>query len=286
MLIAIMNCLAYWGYSQYASDSNYAFNQGADYFRQYKFDDAIAWFDYSIKSRHNVTSSYVFKAGAEILSGKVREGKTDLDIAFSMDSTIAMMYFYRARQYLATNNVDSALFFLKRAVIIDPKDYNSYDNIAFCYGLKNMVDSAKKYQNEAIRLTNNAPLFVSHLAGYEYQAGEYELSLLHQKLALDMSYKATRQKDPMILNSIAHCDWKLKKYQEALSECEEILKSYPDFSMAYDLEGQINYDLGKKDKACSYFVIVSHIKGTEEFGLKELKAHDCPIENKTPPAGL
>ncbi|MES1224053.1 MAG: tetratricopeptide repeat protein [Bacteroidota bacterium] len=118
---------------------------------------------------------------------------------------------------------------------------------------------------------------MTKLGSIEYQYKDYELALLHDKSALDMSFKFTKQKDPTILINIAFCEWKLKRYQEALANCEEILHQYTDFARAYSLRGLINYDLGKKDKACADFLIVSKIKGTEESGKENLKTHGCSI---------
>jgi len=278
-LIVIISCLGYPGYSQEVSDSNYTFNSGAELFRQYKFDEAIYWFDSSIKKGHNVAMSYTFKGGAEILLGKLEEGRTDLDMAFSLDSTISQAYFYRARQLMLMNDYNASIIFLKKAIKLAPTDYTFYDNMAKAYLAKHQIDSAKQYANEAIRLTHNGPMLISHLAIIEFEAGEYELALIHQQAALDLSFKVTRKKDPTLLIDIASCEWKLKKYPSALSRCEEVLREYPDYSSAYNLRGLINYDLGKKDKACADFTTASHIKGAEKSGLDNLKTHGCPVEN-------
>jgi len=280
--IVFVSCVSVSGFSQEASDSNYAFNMAVQYFSQYKFEDAIYWFDSSIKNKHHVAISYVYKAGAEILIGRIQEGKADLDIAFNMDSTIGAAYFYRARQFMAVDIRDSAIIFLKKAISLEPKEASYYDDLAYVYRSNNIIDSAKEYENEAIRLSRNAPMYINNLAAIEYQAGEYELALTHHNIALNRSFKITSQKDPVILIGIASCEWKLKKPQDALSKCEEIIRDHPDFSKAYVLRGLINYELGKKEQACADFLTASKIKdkSPENLGLKESKNHGCPIESK------
>jgi tetratricopeptide (TPR) repeat protein len=251
-------------YSQNKGDSTY-YNKAFDYYGKGNYVEAINDFSLSIKSGYKPMKSYMYRGATKMVLKRYREARADLLIAFRMDASNDYVNFLLGRLDYFEHKNDSAIFFCRRAIMIDSTDADYFDCIGLSYAAENNFYEAVKSADRAISLSHNNPIYINNRGMIKMSMGSYDDALHDFNVELEND-----PGDETALANIAFCHYKLGDNNQALQICQQVLQKDPDMPYAILVRGQVYYDLKQQANACADFTRLSHLSG--EYGEKGKEA--------------
>ncbi len=126
-----------------------------------------------------------------------------------------------------SNKLDTALYFLKESLKINPNHYDALQMIGVVLGLKNDEESALKYFLKALKI-NSKNYFLQFNVGNVYRnLSHYDLAIKHYKLAYELNSKF-----PELFLNMGICFAKLNDLSSAVKYFHHSLKLKSDYPEA------------------------------------------------------
>ena len=245
-------------YSQSGSDSSY-YTKAFEYFDRGEYEKAGDFFSLSIKEGYKTMKSYMFRGVSELLRDRMAEAASDLHVAMKMDPSNSDVNFYTGRLYFFRKQYDSAIRFCRKAVLLDSTDADYFDGLAMSYLGVNRYNLALNNADRAIRLTPANVTYINNRGIIKETMGMYNEAIEDFKKGLELSpYDNTE------MANIAFCLYNLKKFDDALAICNQVIGKDAKMPLALLVRGQIYHALGSNEKSCTDFRNLSLLGG--EYG--------------------
>lgn len=229
---------------------------------------------------------YFFKArGYFGRSRKLIDIKSAFDFAytaFGADKNAAYVLNTLSSLHLDNNNIDSAIFYARRAIQAAPKWRYPYVTLAFSYKTLNKPDSAVKYYRRSIDVDpGNADAYVD-LGHFYYSLSKADSAISNYQKALGIEpnniyaannigwlyhdrknyeqsiayFKRSIRSDPKLINAyngLAKTFFKMQQYDSARIYYERAFAHYQDKSIVNVYIGNLYKDLKEYDSAKVYY---------------------------------
>ena len=243
-----------------AAQDSLAFSIGSNSFSKGNAQDAIYWFSKSIEKNYLPADSYMYRGASSAYIGAYDEALRDLFYSYKLDSTISLTCEFIGNVYLAQNKLDSSIIWLTKAIKIDPKDADAYNNKAVAYKAQKDFDKAMAAVESAISCCPKNRSYILNRAAIKQEQLNYEGALedYNMTLAIDPML----EKNIMTYVNMAICHASLNSMDEALADVDKILTRYPNTGEALEARGQLYQAMGRKDEACSDFEKLNAIDST------------------------
>jgi len=160
----------------------------------------------------------------------------------------AEIYFYCGNAYYANHLYERAAQNFQQALILDPKDINSLNNLGYAYVKLNKLDDAFRIFSEVLTLDSN---YVEALIGQGiifYKNKKYEQAITKYKKVLEVNPK--NKKVYYYLGQSYYAD---EEYNEAISILEKASAEGPYFVDSLYYLGLTYQEIGETDKAIEIF---------------------------------
>lgn len=183
------------------------------------------------------------------------------------DSTLSYPYFNMGNVYAWHNNLEKALYFYKKTIVVDESHWPTYLKMGDLFYDTNKFDESIKNYN--IYLENHPNPVIS---AYNYRGLSY-LMLKNYDLALKDFDKAIElnPKNHSAYSNRGELNRRLGDIEAAWKDFEQSIEINPKRGAPYYGMGRIEHDNGHSEKACEYW------KKADELGYKyaseELKKH-------------
>lgn len=152
--------------------ASFYYKSGLQLRDQNKFPEAIAAFNSAIKLNKKFDSAYVQAADLYFKSGDMDAAFSNYKKALAINSTFSDAFAGMGKIYRdAKQNLDSALYFYKRAASVDTTNKETYYSIAWCYNAKTAYDSAIAYAVKSLAIDNKYKPAYGEL-GHAYNASK------------------------------------------------------------------------------------------------------------------
>lgn len=219
--------------------------------------------------------------------------------AFSSDKKAAYILNTLSNLHLDNNNIDSAIYYAKKAIVAAPKWRYPYVSLAFCYKSLNKKDSALKYYYKSIDLDPTYADAWVDLGHYYYSMGKTDSAIAkYQKaLSLDPSnvyasnnigwlyhdrkdftkseyyFKKSIAADPRFINAyngLAKTFFEEGLFDSARIYYSKAFENYKDKSIVNNYIGKFFRDLKAYDSAKVYFRMAANLDPTYEDAFNNL----------------
>lgn len=160
----------------------------------------------------------------------------------------AEIYFYCGNAHYANHLYERAAQNFQQALILDPKDINSLNNLGYAYVNLNKFDDAFKVFSEVLALDSN---YVEALIGQGivfYKNKKYEQAIGEYKKVLEID--PTNKKVNYYLGQSYYADG---EYNEAIKILEKASAEGPYFANSLYYLGLAYQEIGETDKAIEIF---------------------------------
>lgn len=128
------------------------YEQGLKIYYEYRYDEAIKYFDKSIKADPNCYKALNGKGIALCFKGIYVEGMELIEKALKIKPDFAYANFNMAMAYKLQKDYDNALIWFNKALSFDPADTWSYYGISTIYADRNNAEKSLDYLKRAIAL--------------------------------------------------------------------------------------------------------------------------------------
>jgi len=135
-----------------ASQAENLYEQGYQVYNEFKYDEAIKYFDLAIEADPGCYKAYNGKGIALCFKRNYKEGMELISKALEMKPDFPYANFNMAMAYKLQNDYDNALKWFDRAIALDPKDTWSYYGISTIYADRNDAVKAVEYLKKAVDL--------------------------------------------------------------------------------------------------------------------------------------
>lgn len=227
------------------------FLKGRLFYALDKYNEAIKYFDKSIKLDPNCIISYNFKADTFISQLNEIEARNSAQIAFYLNTNPknAFEYMNKAYSFSLLNQNEEAIQHIDKAIELDPENGYYYYLKSFDALLLNGYIESIILLDKTIELLPNFDK-AYNCKGYDYYIlGDFDKALEFFNLALDLNpnyYCAFRNKINLFQS--------LNKHDEIVSFVDNFIKANPDQINAYKFKIKALNELGKQADAVSFCI--------------------------------
>lgn len=160
----------------------------------------------------------------------------------------AEIYFYCGNAYYANHLYESAAQNFQQALILDPKDINSLNNLGYAYVNLNKFDDAFKIFSEVLALDSNYVVALIGQGIIFYKNKKYEQAIDEYKKVSEID--PTNKKVNYYLGQSYYADG---EYNEAIRILEKASAEGPYFVDSLYYLGLTHQEIGETDKAIEIF---------------------------------
>lgn len=158
---------------------------------------------------------------------------------------MASSYLKLGKAYLEQEDVGKANAALLNAVRLDPKDAETYYQLAMCQEETNNYKKAISYFEQAIALQPEKYIWIYELGTLYFSNNENEKAIA----AYEKAAAAGQPRDMNFLNNLGFAQLGTKDYEKGIATLNEVLVKKPgDVEVLYAM-AQAHYQHGKFDKA-------------------------------------
>lgn len=168
--------------------------------------------------------------------------------AYAADKNAAYILNTLSSLHLDNNQIDSAIFYGKKAIDAAPRWRYPYVTLAFAYKTKNKPDSAIKYYRKSIEISpDNADAYVD-LGHYYYSLSKGDSAIANYERALRIE-----PANPYASNNIGWLNFGRKNYATAISYFKKSIAADPKFINAYNGLSKTFFETKQFDSARIYY---------------------------------
>lgn len=190
---------------------------------------------------------------------------------------IAQVYDYMSTNYLIDNNLDSAMFFIDKAIDTDSLNFSLYYNRGCIAQNCNLDSIAIENYNIFLKNYNASSTTYYNLALIYYKHQEYEKSLDNLKLALDYNSNIK----PLIYNNMGTTYFQIGDYEKAIDSFNTALKLDSTVVNAYVNAGDTYLKLNNKELAMQMFKKVLNLKDEKLNSIAAERIKDISLDEMT-----
>jgi tetratricopeptide (TPR) repeat protein len=218
-------------------------------------DDAIGarkLMDQEIAKHPNESIYYAWRADAESAESP-KIALEDCKQALAINSKNALALKVRAKVYTILGDLDQALENADAAVRLAPNDGNALMYRGMLLAMTGHCQDGFKDLDRAVQLEPKVIVNYSNRAFLHELRGEHDQALTEVAHARSLVTPATANSivAKQVSGISARILYSIGKYDDALAECNDAIKSFPTVPRGYELRGQIYDKLGKHDLAAA-----------------------------------
>lgn len=247
-------------YSDFFSQNFY--KEGVNEYLNGSEKKAIDLLTKAIENNQEVANSYMYRGGAKIYINDFYSSIQDLQTSLKLDSNNYKTYFYIGRNYFYQGFYETAIKYYDKAIYINNKDANVYDERAVAKGMNGDFEGAIKDENFAISLDPT-------ISDYYTNRGFAESALRKYNGAIKDFDKAIKiDGNPQAFSNRGIAKAKLGLHKEAIDDFTKAIELIPTAKDLPYLRGQSYKALGELKKACAD-IIKSADMGYEQAVLEK-----------------
>jgi type IV pilus biogenesis/stability protein PilW len=154
------------------------------------------------------------------------------------------------RAYLIEHDTEGAITELRRAVELNPKNWEAWDHLGVAYMEKNRPTEATQAFKRALRLDRARAEPNLNYGLLLFSLGKTDEAIAHYRVALDdLGYRKTA----FVLNNLGFALYSEKRYDEAAGYLNDAVKRAPNLCAARYNLGLVERAQGSTDKALETF---------------------------------
>ncbi len=211
------------------------------YMRMNELENSLSMFDKALELETDETKKFQIYANSATARGFMRDfdrGIEDLEKAYLIDSTDALVINNLAAMQQEIGNKKRGIELLERLIVVEPTFLGSYVNLGLIYSEIDSLDKSEYYFNEGFKID---PL------------------------------------DPLLLNNRGFLYYKRKEYNRALKDINESISLYENNSYAYRNRALVYLALELNKEACRDLEIATYYEFKINYGteVEELMLEHC-----------
>ncbi len=215
------------------------FKKGDGFFALGNYKEAVKWFDFGLKIYPKSVNFYTKRGIAKVHLKLYDEAEKDLEMADNLDQPKKKSLFYLGVAKFYLKKYDRALFYLNEELSLNPTNAKAF----YFRGLLNMIFYLYR---DAIRDFDKVLQFDSKNVDAQNQK---KIALRNFELKIK---NLTIENVPEYFYKIVN-EFSLEKYEDALEDCDIILKIDSKNVDILNYRGKINYFLERYDDAIKDF---------------------------------
>lgn len=152
--------------------------------------------------------------------------------------------------YLNSNNVDEAIKYLNKSLVLNPKNHLAWNALGLAYSMKADFTSSIKAFQKALEINPQFTEARNNLGTIYFELKEYDKAEAEYRRALaDPNYNSRE----LPYYNLARLYFVQERYEEAFENIQKSIQVRNRFAMAHNLRGLILEKLGDNDEAENSF---------------------------------
>lgn len=248
-------------FTGYTASCQHEYAEGKSEYFNGDVQKAIVLFTRAIEDKDSIAASYMMRGAAKGKTGDLSGAIKDLDSSKSRDSGNYKLFFYYGRVYLLNNDPNSALRFYYIAAQKNPRDADTYDDLAMSKIELSDLAGGIADEDTAIAIDPQNIDYYTNRGFAKMQLGQYNAAIA------DFNTSIGRRPSQKALANRGYAFLQTGSYQAAIDDFTKELDIYPKDYMVFYYRGLAYEKLGQKDQACADFkssVDLGYLKAREE----------------------
>ncbi|MCZ6701547.1 MAG: tetratricopeptide repeat protein [Ignavibacteria bacterium] len=235
-----------------------SFNKGMEYAVQGKFPKAKEEFEKALKvDPFNGPAKFYLKTIKDVIEQKIKSQTA--------------IHLFKGISYIAKGQYNQAISDFNRALEINPKYAEAYNERGVVYDDKGQYDLAISDYTKAIEINPKLAEVYNNRAFAYYAKGQHDLAISDFNRALEINPKFA-----IAYNNRGLAYYAKGQYDEAISNYTKAIKINPKYAAAYNNRGFLYFvKLGNNVKGCADFNKVCELGECSSYNILKQRG-DCP----------
>jgi len=211
------------------------YNKGVEYAGQGKFPNAKEEFEKALKvDPFYEPAKFYLKAIKDVIEQKIKRETA--------------IHLFKGISYTANGQYNQAISDFNRALEINPKYAEAYNERGIVYDDKGQYDQAISDYTKAIEINPKFAIAYNNRGGVYDDKGQYDQAISDYTKAIEINPKLAE-----VYNNRAFAYYAKRQYDQAISDFNKALEINPKFAIAYNNRGLAYYAKGQYDEAISNY---------------------------------
>lgn len=219
-------------------------NRGVSYANLKQYDKAIEDYNKAIELNQNDSEVYYNRGVSYSSLKQYDKAVEDYNKAIELNPNYLKAYNNRGTSYANLRQYDKAVEDFNKAIELNPNDSVVYFNSGNIYADLNQYDKSVEEYNKAIELNPNNSKFYNNRGVSYADLKQYDKAIEDYNKAIELN-----SSDSEVYSNRGDLYNKLGQYGKAIEDCNKAIELDSDNSMAYNNRGDAYVGLKQYDKA-------------------------------------